>query len=284
MNQYAARTPAFSGESAIIQNVSRRNMLKGAAGLVVALQFLPSSAKAFDAYPHGGQGMPHGVINDPHIFVMIDPDGTVTIVAHRSEMGTGSRTSLPMIIADEMEADWSRVKIVQAPGDEPKYGNQDTDGSRSLRHHIQPARDIGASVRSMLEEAAAKRWGVDQAEVKAANHKVTHRSLGNSLGYGELAADAMALPTPARETLRFKDEKEFRYVGKGVVQIYDLHDITTGKAVYGADVRLPGMKYAVVARPPVVGGTVKSVDSAVALKIAGVERVEQIPGAGLGGV
>ena len=103
--------------------------------------------------------MPNGVITDPHVFVAIDPDGTVTIVAHRSEMGTGSRTSIPMVIADEMEADWDRVKIVQAEGDEPKYGNQDTDGSRSLRHHIQPAREIGASVRRMLEEAAAKRVG-----------------------------------------------------------------------------------------------------------------------------
>ena len=116
-------------------------MLPGAAGLVVALQSC-LSAMAFDAYPHGGQGMPHGVVNDPHIFVAIDPDGTVTIVAHRSEMGTGSRTSLPMVVADELEADWSRVTIVQAPGDEPKYGNQDTDGSRSMRHLIQPMRQL----------------------------------------------------------------------------------------------------------------------------------------------
>ncbi len=277
MNQYAVRTPAFSGESAIIQNVSRRNMLKGAAGLVVALQFLPSSAKAFDAYPHGGQGMPNGVVNDPHIFVMIDPDGTVTIVAHRSEMGTGSRTSLPMIIADEMEADWSRVKIVQAPGDEPKYGNQDTDGSRSLRHHIQPCRVIGAAVRWMLEEAAAKQWGVAREDVQAIGHAVVQKSLDRSIGYGDLAKGAMSLPTPARDQLKFKDEREFRYVGKGNVPIFDLHDIITGKAVYGADISLPGMKYAVVARPAVVGGKVKSVDSTAALAVPGVERIEELP-------
>ena len=276
-------TPVPAMGRAIVANVSRRSFLTGAATFVVAATIVPD-ARAYQSWKHGGLDMPNGVVANPHVFVAIDPDGTVTIVAHRSEMGTGVRTSIPMVIADEMEADWDRVKIVQAEGDETKYGNQDTDGSRSLRHHIQPARDIGASVRKMLEEAAAKRWGVDPADVQAANHKVTHRSVGNSLGYGELAADAMALPAPARETLRFKDEKEFRYIGKGGVQIYDLHDITTGKAVYGADVRLPGMKYAAVARPPVVGGTVKSVDPAAALKIAGVERVEQIPGAGLGGV
>ena len=109
-----------------------------------------------------------------------------------------------------------------------------------------------------------------------------HKTLGIRLGYGDLAQAAMALPTPARDVLRFKDEKEFRYVGKGAVQIYDLHDITTGKAVYAADVSLPGMKYAVVARPPVVGGTVKSVDDAAAKAIPGVEAVVQIPGAPLG--
>ena len=272
-------TPAMSAVGQVlIQNVSRRSVLKGAAGLVVAMQVVPfGSAKAYEPYHHGGEGMPHGVVNDPHVFVSIDPDGTVTIVAHRSEMGTGSRTSIPMIIADEMEADWSRVKIVQAPGDEPKYGNQDTDGSRSLRHHIQPARDIGAAVRQMLEAAAAKHWGVEPSEVEAINHQVVHKSLGNRLGYGQLSTEAMNLPTPARESLKYKDEKAFRYIGKGAVQITDLHDITTGKAIYGADIRLPGMKYAVVARPPVVGGTVKSLDASAALGVAGVERVEQIP-------
>ncbi len=261
----------------VIENVSRRSVLKGATGFVVAATFLPAVAKAYEPYHHGGETMPHGVVNDPHVFVSIDPDGTVTIVAHRSEMGTGSRTSLPMVMADEMEADWSRVKIIQAPGDEPKYGNQDTDGSRSQRHHIQPARDIGASVRYMLEAAAAKMWGVDASEVEAINHQVVHKALGTRAGFGELAEAAMAMPTPSRDQLNYKDEKSFRYIGRGSVQIYDLHDITTGKANYGADVSLPGMKFAVIERPPVVGGKVKSVDAAAALKVKGVEKVEQIP-------
>jgi isoquinoline 1-oxidoreductase beta subunit len=276
MQQFEAPAKRPEASTTIIENVSRRSVLKGAAGLVVAATFLPAVARAYEPYHHGGETMPHGVVNDPHVFVSIDPDGTVTIVAHRSEMGTGSRTSLPMIMADEMEADWSRVKIVQAPGDEPKYGNQDTDGSRSQRHHIQPARDIGASVRYMLEQAAAKEWGVDMSEVEAINHQVVHKSLGTRAGFGELAEAAMALPAPAREQLAYKDERSFRYIGKGSVQITDLHDITTGKAVFGADVNLPGMKFAVIARPPVVGGKVTSVDDSDARKVRGVERIERI--------
>ena len=178
MLQYLTRqhAPAALAGRVLIQNVSRRSFLKGTvsgAGLVVAMQVLPfSSARAFEPYPTGGLDMPHGVISDPLVFVSIDPDGTVSIVAHRSEMGTGARTSLPMVLADEMEADWARVKIVQAPGDEPKYGNQDTDGSRSLRHHIQPMRQMGAAVRQMLEQAAAKEWGVDPELCVAENHVV----------------------------------------------------------------------------------------------------------------
>jgi hypothetical protein len=133
LNQSIVPATRAVGERVILQNVSRRAFLKGTAwgtGAVFAATILPfNTAKAFEAYPHGGLDMPNGVINNPHVFVSIDPDGTVTIVAHRSEMGTGARTSLPMVIADEMEADWARVKIVQAPGDEVKYGNQDTDGS-----------------------------------------------------------------------------------------------------------------------------------------------------------
>ena len=282
LNQQLARAPIAVGERVLIENVSRRGFLKGTAsgvGLVVAMQVVPfSSAGAFDPYPTGGLDMPNGIVTDPHVFVSIAPDGTVTIVAHRSEMGTGSKTMLPMVVADEMEADWGRVKIVQAPGDEPKYGNQDTDGSRSMRHHIQSMRQVGASVRHMLEQAAAKQWGVDPSRVEAINHEVVDYAYLRKLSYGDLAEAAMAEPVPAFEDLKFKDERKFRYLGKGEVQLYDLHDITTGKAVYGADVSLPGQKYAVIARPPVVGGKVKSVDSSAALAIPGVEQVVEIEG------
>src|SRR6266852_4836675 len=132
-----------------VENVSRRSILKGlgiAGGFVLAAPVM--SRPAF-AYETGAGKMPHGTVGDPRVFVAIAPDGIVTIVAHRAEMGTGVRTSLPLIVAEEMEADWSRVRVRQAPGDEVKFGNQDTDGSRSTRHYLIPMRQIGASARSM---------------------------------------------------------------------------------------------------------------------------------------
>jgi isoquinoline 1-oxidoreductase subunit beta len=261
---------------ALIENVSRRNLLKGivaTGGLVIAAQFLPRSAMAYET---GAGGMPGGTVYDPHVFVSIAPDGTVTIVTHRSEMGTGSRTSLPMVVADEMEADWSRVKIVQAPGNEQKYGNQDTDGSRSIRHFIQPMRACGAATRQMLEHAAALTWGVSDTECKAQNHKVVHVPSGKSLGYGELAEKAAAMPTPKLSTVTLKDPSQFRYIGKGNVQITDLRDITMGKAMYAQDIHVPGTLYAVVERPPVVLGKAVSYDEAAAMKVPGVIKVVKI--------
>src|SRR5437762_3082797 len=174
-----------------IENVSRRRVLKGlgiAAGFVLAVPVM--SRRAMAAYTTGAAAMPHGTVVDPRVFVAIASDGTVTILAHRAEMGTGVRTSLPMIVADEMEADWSRVRVQQAHGDEVKYGNQDTDGSRSTRHYLMPMRQIGASARTMLEAAAAKLWGVPASEVKAVNHEVVHNASGRRIGFGHLAADA----------------------------------------------------------------------------------------------
>ncbi|GLH77282.1 aldehyde dehydrogenase [Bradyrhizobium sp. SSBR45G] len=262
-----------------VENVSRRAILQTlglAGGFVLAAPLL--SRQAFAAYETGAGKMPHGTVVDPKVFVSIAPDGIVSILAHRSEMGTGVRTSLPLIVAEEMEADWSRVRVVQAPGDEVKFGNQDTDGSRSTRHYLLPMRQIGALARAMLEAAAAKRWGVPASEVKAVNHEVVHSASGRRAGFGELAADAASQPAPAIETVQLKSPKDFRYLGKGQVSIVDLHDITVGKARYGADVRLPGMKYAVIARPPVTGGKLKSFDPADALKVPGVEQVIEVKG------
>ena len=180
-----------------VVNVSRRFMLKGVVAtgtLVLGTSLLPGRAMA--DWATGAGAMPGGTVNDPHVFISIDPSGLVTIIASRSEMGTGVRTSLPMVVADEMEADWSRVHVQQAPGDEKKYGNQDTDGSRSTRHFLQPMRQCGAAMRTMLEQAAAKRWGVDPSTVKADNHVVVHVASGRKADFGELAAAAAALPTP----------------------------------------------------------------------------------------
>src|SRR5258707_7047795 len=230
------------------------------------------------AYETGAGAMPHGVVVDPRVFVSIAPDGIVTIVAHRAEMGTAVRTSLPLIVAEEMEADWSRVHVRQAPGDEVKYGNQDTDGSRSTRHYLVPMRQIGASARTMLEQAAAKRWGVPATEVKAVNHEVVHSASGRRIGFGDLAADAAKEAVPNADGLKLKDPKDFRYLGKGEISIVDLRDITVGTAHYGSDTRLPGMKYAVIARPPVTGGKLVSFDPKDAMKVSGVEKVMVVQG------
>jgi len=259
-----------------ISNVSRRGLLKGivaTGGFALAVQF-PAVKGALAAYPTGAEAMPHGVVSNPKVFIAIAGDGTVSIVAARAEMGNGAaRTALPMMLADELEADWARVRVVQSPGDERTYGNQDTDGSRSVRHWIQPMRLCGASMRQMLETAAAAKWKVDVGEVQAQLHEVVHKPTGRKLGYGELAAAAAALPVPAADKVKLKEASAFRYIGKGTVRISDLNDITTGKAVYGQDVMLPGMKFAVIARPPVVGGKVASLDSSAALKVPGVEKI-----------
>ena len=266
--------------NAVIENVSRRGFLQGVVAtgsFVIAAELFPARL-ALAAYATGADKMPHGTVSDPHVFVAIDRDGTVTIVAHRAEMGTGSRTTLPMVVAEELEADWSRVRVRQAPGDEEKYGNQDTDGSRSLRHFIQPMRQCGAAARRMLEMAAASRWAVPVDEVEAREHAVTHKPSRRKLGYGELAEAAAALPTPPPDQVKLKDAASFRYLGKGNVSIVDLFDITTGRATYGIDAKLSGMKYAVVARPPVFAGKLASYDDSEALKVPGVEKVVVIDG------
>jgi isoquinoline 1-oxidoreductase subunit beta len=267
-----------SDDAVVIANVSRRRFLRdvSALGGLVLAAGLPAAVRAQQAPKYGADGMPHGWVDSPLVFVAIAENGIVSIVCHRGEMGQGVRTGMPMIVAEELEADWRRVRVVQAPGDEERYGNQDTDGSRSTRHFFDPMRRCGAAARQMLEAAAAAQWKVPIGEVEAKNHEVVHRPTGRKLGYGALAKAAAKMPVPARDAIRLKDPAQFRYVGKGELKIVDGPDIVSGKAQYGIDTRLPGMLYAVVARPPVYGGKVKSFDSADALKVPGVVKVVQI--------
>jgi isoquinoline 1-oxidoreductase subunit beta len=254
-----------------IVNVSRRALLQGAAlggalvlGVHIGFRRFPAAAAEEHDFA-------------PNVYLRIDRSGGVTITAHRSEMGTGIRTGLPMVVADELEADWSRVRVVQATGD-AKYGDQNTDGSRSMRQFYGPMREAGAAARQMLEAAAAQLWNVPAAECRAQNHLVVHAQSGRQAAFGDLVAAAAALPVPAPAELRLKPARARRYVGKPV-PIVDLAAIVRGAAGYGIDTVLPGMKFASVERCPVYGGRVKTYDAKEALALPGVDRVVEIPAA-----
>jgi isoquinoline 1-oxidoreductase beta subunit len=259
--------------------LSRRDFLAQlrALGGLVLVAGVAGVTKADDAPKYGAEGMPHGTKDNPLVFVSIADDGLVTIVVHRSEMGQGVRTGMPLIVAEELEADWSQVRVTQAPADEEKFGNQDTDGSRSTRHFVDPMRRCGATARTMLEMAAAARWHVPLGEVHASNHEVIHEKSGRKLAYGELAKAAAKMPVPARESLRLKTPEQFRYLGKGGVPLADGEAICTGKAQYGIDPWFEGMAFAVIARTPVLGGKVTKFDDAAAGRVPGVIKIMQMP-------
>src|SRR5271167_125843 len=258
----------------IIENVSRRGFLTGlvsSGALVLGARFYPKILWA--------EGLPEDTHADhatlhPNVFVGIDTDGTVYIVAHRSEMGTGDRTSLPLVVADELDADWKRVKVEQAIGD-PRYGDQNTDGSHSIRSFFEVMRGAGATARFMLLQAAALQWKVPPSECKSDLHAVVHGQTGRRLGYGDLAAAASKLSVPKKEELQLKPRAAWRYIGKGMPS-YDLTELCTGKAIDGMDARVDGMVYASVEHPPVLGGKVKSCDDKEALKVAGVHQTVPI--------
>lgn len=259
-----------------LENVSRRGFLKGmlsTGALVLGVHLLPRGASAAEPISLGSTHADRAKLH-PGAFVGIDSDGTVYIVAHRSEMGTGIRTSLPLVVADELDADWKRVKVEQAIGDW-RYGEQDTDGSHSIRDFFDVMRQAGGAARLMLIEAAAAQWKVRPGECETGLHEVVHRPTGRALGYGALAAAASKLPVPRKEALRLKSKNQWRYIGKGHPS-YDLAALCTGKAIYGMDARVDGMVYAAVMHPPVVGGKVKSYDDKEALKVKGVRQVVAI--------
>jgi isoquinoline 1-oxidoreductase beta subunit len=251
-----------------IYKVSRRDFLKATSismsGLMLGLSFSCTDTKKKLT------GNPDFTFS-PNLFISISGNGDVSLLAHRSEMGTGIRTTLPLVMADEMEADWSRVKVVQAVGDE-KYGNQNTDGSYSVRMFFMPLRKAGATVRLLLEQAAAKEWGVDASECKAQHHEVVHSS-GKSLGYGYLAEKAAALPMPDEASVKLKSPEEFKYISKKT-SIVDLKDIVTGKAKFGLDSNhLPNTKIAVIRRNPEPGAGLTSFQAEKAMAVPGVVKV-----------
>jgi len=263
---------------------SRRGFLGGmfsASALVLAAEVMPARAadKIQTAEPPW----------QPSVYLGIETDGSVIIIAHRSEMGQGSRTTLPMVAADELDADWTKVRIEQAIGD-PRYGRQDTDGSRSIRDFFLPLREAGATARLMLIRAAAQQWGVPPSECASNLHTIVHQPTQRRLSYGELVATASTLPVPKKEELQLKPKSAWRHIGKGVPS-YDIVSMGNGKAIFGMDVRVDGMVYASIEHPPVFGGKIRSLDDTEALKVPGVSRTVRIapftPPAGyqpLGGV
>ena len=263
-------------EQRTIENVSRRNFLQGmlsASAFVLCVAKSPWLANAAGNRGAGLDALPSidATPFHPGVYVGIQTDGTVLIVAHRVEMGNGVRTSLPRILADELDADWNRVQVVQGDGDE-RYGSQDTDGSHSVREFFDPLREAGATARLMLIRAAAQQWGVPEGQCVAdPAHVVSHSVSGRKLGYGELAALAAKQPVPKKEELKFKTPQEWRYIGKPAPG-YDVADVCSGKPLFGMDVRVDGMLYAAIAHPPVLGGKVKSLDDSATLKVMGVQK------------
>jgi len=270
-------------EAPTIVNLSRRAFLKRtalAAGSTFVLGvFSGCNDKSQPVW--ATRIPPQGTLADagfqPNVLLGLNQAGDVFIVCPRSEMGQGIRTGMPAVIADELEADWSRVTVVQADGD-PKYGKQDTDGSRSVRNHFDAWRAAGAAARAMLVTAAAQTWDTPVSECVAKNHVVKHTPTGRELAYGELAATAATLEAP--ESPPMKPREQWRYIGTELNGI-DNRNIVTGQAGFGIDARAPGMVYASVERCPVIGGRVKKYDSKAALAVPGVTHVIPLPAATL---
>jgi len=251
-------------------DLSRRGFLEAilsTSAFVLSIRLAPQNLWAIDA--QSSSPLDETVLH-PSVYLGLAPDGTVHIIAHRSEMGTTSRTSLPLVLAEELDADWNHVKVHQAIGD-ARYGPQDTDGSHSIREFYEPMREAGATARLMLVRAAAQQWAVPEGECSTEPHVVIHQPTGKKVGYGELAGAAAKLPIPNKGELTFKPESAWRYIGKGHA-CCDLQDICTGRAQYGMDVRIEGMMYASIEHPPVLGGKVKSFDAKAPLEVKGVSR------------
>lgn len=248
--------------------MNRRAFLRASAaaggGFMLALYYEP------DFVVHGVQGPPAAPAPPlhPNSFIRIDADGTVHIMSKNPEVGQGIKVMLPMIIADELDADWATVRIAQAEANAAKYGNQFTGGSFATPQNWLLMRQVGASARHMLVEAAAAAWGVAPAECTTGAGRVLHQSSSRSVPYGQIAAKAAALTPPELATVRLKDPKDFTIIGKSKSNVDNLA-IVTGKPLYGIDLELPGMLYAVYEKAPVFGAKVAT---------ANVEELRKLPG------
>ncbi len=255
-----------------IVNLSRRGFLKAAAiggGLVIGF-YVPGLKGRSQLMAAENASL------DPNAFVHIATDNTVTVIVNKSEMGQGVYTSLPMLVAEELECDWATVHVEPAPVaavyNNPEMGIQLTGGSMSVRTEWERMRQVGAAAREMLIAAAADVWKVDKASCRAENGRVIHQS-GKSLTYGQLAEKAASMPVP--KEVKLKDPSAFKIVGKPTSRL-DTPPKVDGKAVFGSDVSIPGMLVALVARPPVFGGKAKGFDSAKAKAVPGVKEVVSI--------
>jgi len=243
-----------------------RNVSLASGGLVLACN-APSSKNEIQKFLDNTESF------SPNLFVQLKSNGELILTASRSEMGQGIRTALTSVIADEMDADWTKVIVKQATGN-AIYGNQNTDGSRSVRTMFEPMREMGAMARAMLISAAASRWNINESDCKTKNHHVINTNNSEKIFYGDLADDASKLSAPIGVAL--KSPKDFVYIGKGLTSV-DVKDFSTGKAKYGLDIRVPGMKFATIERCPVTFGSVKSYNKQSALQISGVLDVLELP-------
>ncbi|WP_394130097.1 molybdopterin cofactor-binding domain-containing protein [Shewanella maritima] len=252
-----------------VENISRRNVLKmfGAAGGGLAL-----GATGLAWSPMTMAQDKQAIMN---LFVAIGEDDKVYLTCHRSEMGQGIRTGVPQVIADELQADWEKVVVVQGLADK-RYGSQNTDGSRSIRKHFTKLRQMGAMARTMLEQAAATQWQVTVEQVYAKSSRVYLKDSQLSLSFGELAIAASQLTMPELDGLKLKSEADFTQIGQSRT-IVDMDDILTGKAQYGYDIQLDGMVYASISRPPVLGSEPVKFDEKAARSVAGVIDVIKMP-------
>lgn len=237
---------------------TRRFFLQVSAGTTGALVLGGGIARA------QRPGRPAGSPILPSAFIQIAPTGMVTLTAKNPEMGQGIKTALPMIIADELDLDWKMVTVVQADLNEAKYGSQSAGGSRSTPNNWDLLRRVGAAGRLMLVTAAGQTWNVPAAELTTELGRVHHKASGRSVGYGELAATAAALPPPDLNKVKLKDPKEYKLIGKSL-PIVDLPAMVSGKPIYSIDFKLPGMLYATYEKCPVFNGDVSSLASGVAI-------------------